>query len=166
MEVFFFAPSLNWWPGPLCIQDLIFFDTITGTPWKPTWLVGKFAIWRCISYWRLEFSNIMLVFAGVYMFVTSQVSSECNKLTSPSFFWWRRVFSDHPFKPAVSAGSPHLGDGWILGQSLAKDKTCPAPEVDTKRKCDCKVWVKHWWLFELPGRLDSYPFGISDLGLV
>ena len=28
---------------------------------------GKSTIWRCISYWTWAFSNVMLVFRGVYL---------------------------------------------------------------------------------------------------
>ena len=31
---------------------------------KLTWLAGTSTIWRCISYWKWEFSNVMLVFRG------------------------------------------------------------------------------------------------------
>ena len=34
-------------------------------PRKPTWLAGKSTIWRCISYWKWGFSNVILAFRGV-----------------------------------------------------------------------------------------------------
>ncbi len=39
-------------------------------PWSSmhAWLAGKSTTWRCISYWKWWFSNVMLVFRGV-MFV-------------------------------------------------------------------------------------------------
>ena len=35
-------------------------------PRKLTWLAGKSTIWRCISYWNWGFSNVMLIFQGVW----------------------------------------------------------------------------------------------------
>ena len=56
----------------LCDERVAFsesnlFEGSTVPPWKLTWQWKSHHEWRCISYWKWGFSNVMLVFRGVYL---------------------------------------------------------------------------------------------------
>ena len=78
-------------------------------PKTKEWLAGTSTIWRCISYWKWGFSNVMLVFRGV------NYPPALRKSLPPS------LPPSHDGKPAATAG---FGALYSLQRCAKESRPC------------------------------------------